>query len=222
MKKKRKRCPKGLQALREKPGQEGLANHSAFTLLANLLRSPGAAFFTLIRLKGNLKALVHSSLEELQGIPLVGPIRALQIKSAIQLTARIQQYCPHKPTLCNSLDVYSLFGQSMEDLDKEHLRVILLNTQKRLLETTTVSIGTLTSLLAGTREIFRPALAHPSCSFIILMHNHPSGDPEPSPEDITTLSRLVQAGDLLGIKVLDSIIVGQNNYYSFRDQELIK
>jgi len=222
MQEKPRSFPEGLNFLRQDPKKEEFAKLSPFTLLSNLVRSSRAAFFILVRLEGNLRALASSSIEELQEIPFVGPARALQLKSAIQLTYRIQEYCPKRPAISNSFDVYSLCGRSMENLDKEHLRIVLLNVKQIFLGFTTVGMGSLLSVPAGPKEVFRPAVNHPSCSSIILLHNHPSGDPRPSPDDIEATSRLVQAGKLLGIRVRDSILVGHNDYFSFKDEGLIE
>jgi len=110
----------------------------------------------------------------------------------------------------------------MENLEKEHLKIVLLNIKQAFLQINTVAVGGIHSLPASPKEVFRPAVAHPSCTSIVLIHNHPSGDPQPSPGDIDVISRLVKAGRILGIKVQDSIIIGHNNYFSFKDERLIE
>jgi len=110
----------------------------------------------------------------------------------------------------------------MENLEKEHLKIVLLNIKQAFLQITTVAIGSIRSSPASPKAVFRPAVAHPSCTSIVLIHNHPSGDPQPSPGDIDAISRLVKAGRILGIKVQDSIIIGHNDYFSFKDEKLIE
>jgi len=212
--------PDGLNFLCQDPDSE--ETPSTFTLLSNVLGSPRAAFFILVRLKGNLKALASSTPEELQAIPFVGLVRALQLKSAIQLAYRIHEYQPEKTAISGSFDVYSLCGRSMENFDREHLKIVLLDVKQFCLGIITVAVGGIHSLPLSPKEIFRPAVVHPACLSIVLVHNHPSGDPQPSPEDVAALSRMVEAGRILGIRVQDGLIIGHNDYFSFRDEGLIE
>lgn len=213
-------APEGLHFLCQDFGSEEAP--STFTLLSNVLGSPRAAFFILVRLKGNLRALACSAPEELQAIPFVDDVLALRLKSAIMLADRIHEYQPEKTPLSSSFDVYSLCGRSMNSSDREYLRIVLLDIKQSCLGIITAAVGGIHSLPLNPKEIFKPAVAHPACLSIVMVHNHPSGDPQPSPEDVAAVSRMVEAGRILGIRIRDSLIIGHNDYFSFRDEGLIE
>jgi DNA repair protein RadC len=105
-------------------------------------------------------------------------------------------------------------------LDKEHFRAVLLNTKNHVLKTVEISVGSLDASLVHPRECFRPAVAASAAS-IILLHNHPSGDPEPSADDIAITKRLKETGQVLGIEVLDHIIFGGGNYVSLKKRGIV-
>ncbi|MBU4533325.1 MAG: DNA repair protein RadC [Firmicutes bacterium] len=107
--------------------------------------------------------------------------------------------------------------QDMRFLDREHFRVLLLTTKHRVIRIETVTIGTLNSSPVHPREVFRPAIKHGACA-VVLAHNHPSGDPEPSSQDRQLTQRLVEAGRLIGIEVLDHIIVGDGRFVSLKER----
>ena len=109
---------------------------------------------------------------------------------------------------------------TITDKAKEHFKLILLNSRNRIISISTISIGTLTTSLVHPREVFKEALAHSAAS-VILAHNHPSGDPEPSEDDLKITKKLVESGKILGIEVIDHIIIGKNSFYSFREKGLI-
>jgi DNA repair protein RadC len=106
------------------------------------------------------------------------------------------------------------------DKAKEHFKLILLNSRNKIIRVRTISIGTLNTSLVHPREVFKDALAHSAAS-VVLAHNHPSGDPEPSEDDLKITKKLVESGKILGIEVIDHIIIGKNNFYSFREKGLI-
>ena len=110
--------------------------------------------------------------------------------------------------------------KSIQDKAKEHFKAILLNTRNKIVAISTISVGTLNSSLVHPREVFKDALAH-SASSIILAHNHPSDDPEPSDDDISVTRRLVEAGRLMGIDVLDHIIITRQGYTSLKEKGLL-
>jgi DNA repair protein RadC len=122
-----------------------------------------------------------------------------------------------RPIIKTAKDVARLMMPDMQSLDREHFKIILLNTKNHVLQTHTVSIGSLNASVVHPRECFRPAIAAQAAA-IILVHNHPSGDVEPSAEDVSLTRRLMSAGDLLGIKVLDHVIIGGNKYFSIVDK----
>jgi DNA repair protein RadC len=131
-----------------------------------------------------------------------------------------------KPTLagvplCASQDVAEYFQPRLRDIKKEEFRCVLLDTKNRVIREETVSTGSLTASLVHPRETFKTAVRE-SAAAVIFVHNHPSGDIKPSQEDILLTRRLVQSGDVLGIKVLDHIIVGDGGHFSFRDNGLMR
>ena len=117
-------------------------------------------------------------------------------------------------------DVRDLLIDEMWFLEKEEFRILILDTKNQVTKVETISIGTLNASIVHPREVFKTALLN-SANSIILVHNHPSGDPTPSNEDINITNRLIDAGTLLGIKVLDHIILGDNRYLSFKENNLI-
>lgn len=117
-------------------------------------------------------------------------------------------------------DVVSLVGSKLRKEQREHFLVLLLNARHEVVGQETVSIGSLNASIVHPREVFKPALLASAAS-IVLCHNHPSGDPEPSEEDLSITKRLVQAGELIGIGVLDHVIVASRGVVSFRSRRLL-
>jgi DNA repair protein RadC len=176
----------------------------------------------LIREAGSLPALARFSLDELIAVKGVGPVKALRLLSAFELgrrlfTAREEgvQHRIHAPQ-----DVLNLLGPDMRYLLQEHFVCIFLNTKHVVIGKETLSIGTLDSTLVHPREVFKAAVRR-SASSIICVHNHPSGDPTPSHDDIVITRRLIDAGKLMGIEVLDHVIIGDGRYASMKELGLI-
>ncbi len=119
-----------------------------------------------------------------------------------------------------SEDVYRMFCDRFERSDREEFIVVLLDNKNRMLEFNVVSTGSLTASIVHPREVFKPAILT-SAAGIILTHNHPSGDPAPSSEDVEITKRLKEVGEMMGIRVLDHVIVGDNRYFSFSDKGMI-
>ena len=117
-------------------------------------------------------------------------------------------------------DVFRLLAERFKRLDREEFIVILTDNKNKMLEFNVVSTGSLTASIVHPREVFKPAILT-SAAGIILTHNHPSGDPAPSPEDVVITKRLKEVGDMMGIRVLDHVIVGDNRYFSFSDKGMI-
>ena len=117
-------------------------------------------------------------------------------------------------------DVYNHYVDELKDKKKEHFYALLLDTDNRIIEESLVSVGTLDASLVHPREVFNPAIKANSQS-VILVHNHPGGDCQPSPEDREVTKMLVDAGELLGIDVLDHVIIGENGFISFQEKGLI-
>ena len=118
------------------------------------------------------------------------------------------------------MDIVDLLSYDMSFLDEEHFKVILLNTKNMVIETELISIGTINTSLVHVREVFRNAIKK-NANSIILAHNHPSGDSTPSIEDEHLTKRLKDAGELIGIKVIDHVIIGKDNYFSFMEENML-
>ena len=167
------------------------------------------------------KSLYHAPLEELQQIRGIGSRKALLLKAVLELGLRLVTPPRDNSTAITSPnDAMALLQPRMQLLDREHFVVISLTTKNRVIAIETASIGSLSSSLVHPREIFKNAIRL-SAAAIILGHNHPSGDPTPSREDLKITKRLVEAGKLIGIEVLDHIVVGVNAYTSFKEKSLL-
>jgi DNA repair protein RadC len=125
------------------------------------------------------------------------------------------------PVIHGPEDVSAVFIPKLLHETKEHFMLALLNTKNHVIATPTVSIGSLSASVVHPREVFREAIKYP-CAAIILVHNHPSGDPTPSREDISVTERLVKAGKIMDIPVLDHLIIGQHTYVSMKEKNLIQ
>lgn len=211
---------------RERLLQKGASALNSSELLAILLRT-GNRKETAIDMAnrilhhcGSLKELANISIEELSSFEGIGLAKSAQIKAAIELGHRIYKEANMaKPKITNPSDVVDLVME-MQFLDKEHFRVISLSTKNHVIGIDEVSIGSLNSSIVHPREVFKKALEKSAAS-VILVHNHPSGDPEPSREDIQVTNRLVKAGEIMGIEVLDHIIIGANRYKSLKELAII-
>lgn len=170
----------------------------------------------LIRMYG-LEKLSRLSLEELQAIRGIGPAKAMQVAAAFQLSKRCRMAEKEKTPVKTARDVYEYARPLLEEKEKEHILVIYLDTKNRISKHETVSMGTLNASLIHPREIFKTAIKE-NTNAIIVAHNHPSGDPTPSPDDREITKGLHAAGELLEIQMLDHVIIGKDNYYSFRER----
>ena len=161
------------------------------------------------------------SLEQLQTIKGIGRVKAIQIKALMELSKRIAStFGTNRVVIRSAEDVCRMLMEEMRHKKKEVFKAVLLNTKNHVLKQVEISVGSLNASIVHPREVFSEAVKS-GCSGILFVHNHPSGDPEPSAEDIDTTLRLVNAGGILGIKVLDHIIIGDGRYVSFRDRGLM-
>jgi len=167
-----------------------------------------------------LHQLAKASVEELSRVKGIGRVKAAKMKAAFELGRRLAGSKVERPVIKCPKDVSGLLMEQMRYLDKEHFQVILLNTKNMVLGVELVSVGSLNTSIVHPREIFKRPI-QTSAAAIILVHNHPSGDPTPSREDIQVTKRLQEAGQLLGINVLDHIVIGDNQFLSFREKGLI-
>lgn len=156
------------------------------------------------------------SLKELQSIKGIGVAKACQIKCLFEFCNRYNLSKLDGKPIKFAKDVYDYCSPKISHLDKENFIVLHLDTRNRIIKDEVVSVGTLNSSIVHPREVFKSAIKE-GCNSIILVHNHPSGVSEPSSEDREITDLLTKAGELLGIKVLDHVIVGKNNWYSFKD-----
>ena len=167
------------------------------------------------------KRLLGLTFEQLKQIKGIGPAKACQILAAFELSKRVLkvdqsnvQLSIHTPK-----DIIAQVSY-LKNLKKEHFVALYLNSRNELIHKETVSVGTLNASMVHPREVFGPAIAHYS-SQIAFAHNHPSGDPEPSEDDLKITKQLVKAGTLLGIEVIDHIVIGRDRFVSFKDKDLL-
>ncbi|MBI1984608.1 MAG: DNA repair protein RadC [Candidatus Wildermuthbacteria bacterium] len=174
---------------------------------------------------GSLRGVVEASLEDLQAVKGLGLAKASQLKACLEMVRRIGQNLStgseqKKKSATSSQAVYNLVKSKIRNYAKEHFMVLSFDTRNKLIGIDTVSVGTLTTSLVHPRETFQAAIAR-HASHIIIAHNHPSEDPQPSGEDREITRRLGEAGKLLGINLVDHIIIAQGRYMSFKEQGLL-
>ena len=168
-----------------------------------------------------LAGLQQATLDDLMEQKGIGTAKATTIAAAVELGKRIStSISGYRPVIAGSADAARLLQGRMRGLDREHFFVLFLNPKHAVLGMVTVSIGTLSSSLVHPREVFKQAIKR-SASAVILAHNHPSGNCEPSKEDLQVTKRLKDAGELVGIEVIDHLIIGEDRYYSFCENELL-
>ncbi len=165
---------------------------------------------------GSLQGIADSSVEELSQINGIGLAKATQLKAAFELGRRLEGSSTEgKAQVKSPEDVLSAVASMLKGKKREHFLVLLLDTRNRLIRVATISMGSLDSSIVHPREVFKEAISASAAS-VIFVHNHPSGDPEPSEDDIELTRRLVEAGKLLGILVLDHVIVGEGTFVSLK------
>jgi DNA repair protein RadC len=180
-----------------------------------------AAANVLDTFDGHLIHTFCASTEELMRIEGIGFGEAYQIKATFELTKRIAAYCEVKnPKIDCKDDVVKLLAPHMMFLPQEEFRVILLDAKQKLIRVQTVSLGSLDKALVEPRDVFRPAITAGAASLVIV-HNHPSGDPHPSEDDVLLTRELCMCGKILGIEVLDHIIIGKRDHVSFKERGLM-
>jgi DNA repair protein RadC len=170
---------------------------------------------------GSLAGLAGREASELARRPGIGRAKAARLAAAFELTRRLRARTPGaRMALSSPGEVYAAFGPLMEDLSREVFRVALLDAQNGLLRDLIVSEGTLSASLVHPREVFKPAILESAAS-VILLHNHPSGDPTPSREDVRLTRQLVECAQLLDLRVHDHVIVGRGRYTSLAERGII-
>lgn len=166
------------------------------------------------------KKLLDVSYQELRNMHGVGPTKAGQVLAAIELGKRLYKEKVEKEVYINSPEDIFREVDSIRENKKENFVVLYLDARNKLIYKETVSVGTLNANLVHPREVFEPAVRNLAAQ-IALAHNHPSGDAEPSEEDLEITKRLIKAGEILGIEIIDHLIVTKKNYFSFKDKKLI-
>jgi|YNPNPStandDraft_1061719.scaffolds.fasta_scaffold49408_4 DNA repair protein RadC len=220
-----KELPEG-ERPRERLEHYGAAALSTAELIAIILRV-GTRDENVLRLAqrlltayGGLAGLAQAPFSELVEIKGMGEAKVTQLKAAFELGRRLLVAAPHeRPTVRSPADVANLLLLEMGMLEQEHLRTVLLDSKNHVLKVHTVYIGSLNTTAVRVAELFREAIRL-NCAALIVAHNHPSGDPTPSPEDVQVTRQIVEAGKLLNIDVLDHLIIGQARWVSLKERGL--
>ena len=170
---------------------------------------------------GSLKGIAGASVEELSQVKGIGVAKASQIKAAFELANRLEGYseASEKSLVKTPDDVVGLVRGRLKGKKKEHFLALLLDTRNQLIKVAEISIGSLDSSLVHPREVFKEAISATAAS-VIFAHNHPSGDPTASEDDIKLTKRLAEVGEIVGIDVLDHIIISDKNYLSLKREGL--
>jgi len=213
---------------RERLLKHGPSTMSDAQLLAIILRTGGGGRsaldigMDLLSTFRSFSELEQASLAEFSSIKGIGKAKTAQIKAALEIGKRLNhEPSPKGPAFSSGQDVYNYFSPKMKGLRKEVFHCVLLDVKNRLIRDLKISEGTLTASLIHPRESFRDAIKESAAS-VIFIHNHPSGDPTPSREDIAITEKLENAGETLGIKVLDHIIVADGGYSSMLEKGYMK
>ena len=212
---------------RERLAEVGAGGLNNAELLAILLRV-GVKGENAVRLSqrilaqlGGLPGLHRASYSDLCGVKGIGPAKAAQLQAALELGRRIAVATPdERPAVKSPADAANLLLYQMSALDKEYLFVILLDTRNRVIgQPLEVYHGSLNTSLIRVGEVFREAIKV-NAAALIVAHNHPSGDPSPSPEDVAVTRALVEAGKMLDIEVLDHLVIGHGRFVSLKERGL--
>jgi DNA repair protein RadC len=212
---------------RERLQQFGTEALSAQELLAVILgrgiagESVTVTAQRLLSQFGGLKGLAQATVEELSQIKGIGLAKSCQIKAAFELANRLEGYpsADNKTVIKNPLDVAALVKSKLAGKKKEYFMTVLLDTRAQVIKICETSVGSLDTSIVHPREVFKEAIAASAAS-VIFVHNHPSGDVSASEQDIGLTKRLVEAGSIIGIEVLDHIIVADNKHVSMKAKGL--
>lgn len=169
----------------------------------------------------DIKGVARASLTELREVKGLGKVKAIEIKAALELGKRLAGHTePERRKVKSAADVYEAVRLAFLHAEEEMFKVVLLNTKNHIVDIIDVSSGGLDATMATPRDVFRKVV-RAGGSAVIVCHNHPSGDPEPSRDDIALTKRLIESADILGIRLLDHIVVGDGRYVSFKERNLM-
>jgi DNA repair protein RadC len=175
----------------------------------------------LLRARGGLHGLVRSSCDEMSAVAGVGTAKAAQLLAAIELGRRTLTHAPGaRVRLRTAGDAARFLLPAYGARPTEHFGAVLLDSQHRVIRTSVVAVGTLNATIVEPRDVFREAIAGGAAA-VLVFHNHPSGDPSPSPDDLALTRRLAAAGTLMGVDVVDHLVLGDARYVSLREQGLL-
>ena len=165
----------------------------------------------------SLERLFDCSMDELQRIGGIGPTKAMQLLAVREIGKRYNNSKNPITKITSAKDVFDYFREGLKDEKQENFLVLLLDTKNQIIKDELVTKGVLDAAIVHPREIFKPAIRN-SASKIILVHNHPSGDPNPSPEDLDITDKIKKSGEELDIRVLDHVIIGRESYWSWAEK----
>lgn len=214
---------------REKLFEKGAESLSDAELLAIILRTGNASTGesaldhgrALISQFRDLKGIDSAPVNELRAIKGIGPAKTAQIKACLEIGRRMgrEKWEAGLP-LRSSEDVFRHFRSQFEKEKRETFYVVLLTNKNRRIRDVKISEGSLTASLVHPREVYNPVIRE-SAAAVVFVHNHPSGDPAPSQEDVEITRRLKEVGDVMGIRVLDHVVIGRDRYFSFSDRGML-
>ena len=194
----------------------GVAGQSVITLAQELLTR-----------FGSLRGVIDASLEQLQEVRGLGPAKALQLKACLEISRRVikegvekEEKRNESKAVASAQDVFEVVSPLVSDFNKESFFVVSFDNRNRVLGADKVAVGTVNASLVHPRETFDVAIRR-NATHIAVAHNHPSGDPQPSEADIVVTKRLVEAGKLMGIQLLDHVIFSKTQVYSFKENGLV-
>jgi DNA repair protein RadC len=170
---------------------------------------------------GGLKGIDDAAASEISAVKGIGPAKVAELKACLEIGKRIgsQKWETGQP-LHSAEDVFQHFRENLGREKRELFYVVLLNNKNRKMREVKISEGSLTASLVHPREVYNPVIRE-SAAAVIFVHNHPSGDPAPSPEDIDITKRLKEVGDVMGVRVLDHVVIGHDRYFSFNERGML-
>lgn len=214
---------------REKLLDKGAEALTDAELLAIILRTGNASTGEsaldharlLLRQFGGLKGIDRAPIRELRAVKGIGPAKTAQLRAGLEIGRRMrQEKWEVGHSLRSSEDVFRHFRERLEKEKREIFYVVLLTNKNRKIRDVKISEGSLTASLVHPREVYNPVISE-SAAAVIFVHNHPSGDPAPSPEDLEITRRLKEVGEVMGVRVLDHVVIGHNRYFSFSDRGML-